>query len=365
MIELSGCYDNISQRVACSYIRSMAELDVAGMDGSTADSARDLHAFFQAFYQRLYDAPAEFGLSTAPDDCITGSEPNGTERKAELLRKLKKPREAMVAGIEFLMLAGSKGQLSADGCSLALGLDDYSAYLGNSRSKKQFLKGFSGAGLAVIEGAEGVVLTSARFPRMFPALKALAEAGSQAADPRVGQISFAHCDFRVLDPAFKLSPRELYRVFNPQDYERVARLDAYFIARGYKPTLQVNSGFEWCVDYQGRRSVKGSPLMRIGYSERLQRPMQVSIKCASSKRILPLLPQQSRALQEDFSRRVFNCNGDACGWCKTRPHLGPSVYEFDGVTRTICWFSNQDIRELNDETEALIHEYAELHEALG
>jgi hypothetical protein len=362
MIELKGHFDTISQRVVCSYIRSLAELSVAGLDESMAGSARDLHAFFGAFYQRLFDAPAEFGLPTAPDDCITGEEKNGTEKKAELNRKLSKPREMLGAGLDFLMLAGQKGRLTEDGLCLAMAPVEIETFVQKSRNKKQFLKGFGGVGLEISEAG---IFRCSNHPAMFPALKALAEACAQCKDERLGKYNFGRCDFRALDPNYKPSPQDLFHVFNPPDFEHAARLDAYFTARGYKAIFQVNNFFEWEIQYQGKRQIKGSPLARIGYSERFRNALRLGVKCASTDRLLPLLPQQPRSLQEDFSRRVFNCNGDACGWCKTRPHLGPSVYEFDGVQRTICWFSNQDIAELNDETEELIHQYAEMHEQLG
>jgi hypothetical protein len=376
MIELNGSFENISQRAICSYIRQVAELILVVPEGLTPQqeqameaSERDLHAFFQAFYQRMFDAPAEFGLPTTPDDCITGEEKNGTEKKAEMNRKLEKPRDMIRAGIEFLMLAGQKGRLAEDGCisgrSLALDLSEYSGFVQKSKNKKQFFKGFPGAGLEMTESGETLTLTCPRFPAMFLALKTLAEACAQSPDPRLARYNFGRCDFRALDPHFHLSALDLFRVFNLPDYERAARLDAYFSERGYKPIFQIYENFGWEVQYQGKRSAKGSPLLRIEYSERFKIPLRVNIKCASSDRLLPLLPQQPRFLQEDFSRRVFNCGGDSCGWCKSRKNLGPSVYEFDGVQRTICWFSNQDMAELNDDTEQLIHQYAEMHEALG
>ena len=145
----------------------------------------------------------------------------------------------------------------------------------------------------------------------------------------------------------------------------MAQLHEFFLGLGYKPEFKIYGIFGWEVQYQGKRQIKASPLLRIEYSERYQNPLQLGIKCVSSNRLTPFIPQASELLQQDFARRVYRCNGDKCGWCKNRKGMGPSDFEFGGEKRTICWYVPSDFEEINDDTPRLIQEYALLHEKLA
>ncbi len=378
-------FNSIAQREAYSYVRSLAAVELpAAVDMPGADaSQRDLRAFFEAFYAALYESPAQFGLPELEDDCISAADEgqNRTKKLAELNRKLQKPRETIIAALELLMQAGYKGQLAADPTTgeqiLLLDAGDYLAILKENKIKKPFLSGLAGVGLAVTEFGECVALRSSRFPAMLPALKALATACTQAAacaqaadTADVARVNLAHfnfsrCDFRALDPNFHPSPLDLYRAFPPDDYARVARLHEYFTAAGYKPLFAIYAHFNWDIQYQGRRAVKGSPFLSIQYSERFENPLRVQMKCASGNRIAPLIARQPRELQVDFLKRSNTCNGDACNWCATRKHLGPSQIEVDGTHKTICWYVNPNIEPLTDDAVTLIQQYAAMHEELG
>ena len=119
------------------------------------------------------------------------------------------------------------------------------------------------------------------------------------------------------------------------------------------------------VKYQGRRQVKSSPLYQVEYSERFLNPLRVFIKCASNNRIAALIPHQSKALEDDFFQRAYPCQGTKCDWCKNKKNMGPSQYEYEGEVKTICWYSNPDIPELNAEAVDLIQQYALMHEELA
>jgi hypothetical protein len=41
------------------------------------------------------------------------------------------------------------------------------------------------------------------------------------------------------------------------------------------------------------------------------------------------------------------------------------VVEYKGERRTICWYINPDVRELNDSQVDLIQQYALMHETLN
>ncbi len=362
-IALGQAFENISQRVVVSYLDHLADLQVvlpASAPPGLEQSERDLHAFFEAFYTRLFNDPASFGLPL-DEDAYVMSDRHGTNEKAEITKKVKKARDLMELGMGFLMQAGVKGRLR--GGELLLDEAVVNDYAGKSKAKKQFLKGLEAVGLAIMPEGEGVVLRSERFPAMMPAFKMLAEAC--APQGRTGELNFGRCDFRALNPGYEPEAMDLYRVFNPADFQRVAELHAYLAQLNYKPVYQYYGMSGWEVKYQGSRAKKGTPLVQIEYSERYLNQLRIFIKCAASNRIIPLLADRPLFLQEDFNRRANHCNGDKCNWCANKKSLGPTEWTFKGETRTICWYTNPDIHVVDDTTVDLVKEYVSLHEALG
>jgi hypothetical protein len=377
--QLNTVFDNLSQRVACSYCRSLAEFIPVMPAGLSEQeqremeaSQRDLHAFFKNLYEVIYQDPAVFGLPVTGGDIYIKNDGSETQQqKQEVNRKLQKPRDRINEGLDFLILAGLKGRLAEDGGSLLLDNAEYAGYLQKSRTSKQFLKGLPAAGLAINEAGEKMLLSSEFYPALWPALQAMAAAYAQAADGAeqkekdLARFNFARCDFRSLVKGYRPIALDLYRIFNPEDCARVSELHAYFTKLDYKPVYQIYGINGWEVQYQGKKQIKASPLLRIEYQERFRQPLRVGIKCASTERIVKLLAKQPHFLQEDFNRRANKCNGDACGWCKNRKNLGPSTLVFDGQERTICWYSNPDFKEINDDSVSVIKQYALMHEELA
>ncbi len=87
------------------------------------------------------------------------------------------------------------------------------------------------------------------------------------------------------------------------------------------------------------------------------------MKLASAGRIIPLLYQQPRRLQEDFFHRSTPCGN--CGWCDNNKTLGPSYFEFDGIQKKVCWYTVGEMGQVNPEKVKLIEEYALMHEQLA
>jgi hypothetical protein len=367
MTESIKKFDFISQRAVHSYLKSLAPLQVVIPEGAASTEAdeikasqKDLHAFYQALYQAMMDDPASFGLSTTPDDGLSDHEENMTQRKQELNLKLKKPRELISKALEFLTLAGLKDSLTEQG--LELPKVDYAAFVGKSKPLKTMLAGMEGAGLAIDLQAGSVLLSSDRFPKMFLALKSLAQACAANSDVKDGRFNFARCDFRVHQPGYKVQPLDIYRVFPGADYAILEELHRFFTDRGYKVDVNNNDVHGWEVTYQGEKKIKASPLFEVHYSERFFTPLRLFIKCASSGRIVPVLEQQPEFLQEDFRKRVIRC-GD-CGWCKNSKILGPTEYTYQGETFTICWYTFPDILDVGPDTVRLVQQYALMHEGL-
>ena len=199
---------------------------------------------------------------------------------------------------------------------------------------------------------------------MLAAMKPLALSCAAYKNERIGKFLFARCDFKALAPGYEPDVLELYRISGPEEFAQVASLHGFFNAKGYHFNLEVGGPFAWVVKYQGNKKIKATPLFQIEYDDRRANPLKMNIKCASTNRIVNLLPNQPQFLQDDFMRRVYNCNGDKCGWCRNQKNLGPSHIQYDGEERVVCWFSNGDILKIDEGTIKLVQQYALMHDQL-
>jgi hypothetical protein len=368
--DLGGGFSNISQRAAFSYLRAFSAFNSVLPEGldpqqqcAMEESQRQLHRFFQDWLEKLVQSPQLFGLPEAPDDFVVEDGSVNTQKKQELNRKLKKSREGIQKGLEFLRMAGQEGVL--DGQNLVLEPDPYHAWLKKAKTVRKFLNGLEESGLAVQDTGDQIIISSAIYPAMMPALKTLAQSCAEAVYGSLGLFHFGRCDFNAIRPGYIPDALDLYRVFDASDYERVARLHDFFTGLNFKLVYQIQDVSQWVVKYQGNRKVKASPLYQVGYDERQKLPMQVQIKCASANRIVPLMARQSDELQADFFQRAYPCRGADCGWCRNQKKLGPSVLEYHGTKKVVCWYSNSDVRKLDEESERLIRQYALMHEELA
>ena len=363
-------FENSAQRVVYAYLTSLAACQaqvsaspVSSTPRELEDSANQLRLFLQGLYENLYLSPEAFGLPVSPDMCIQGDENDPKQFKQDVKKHLDKPKTLIERGMDFLLLVGAAGVLNDS--TLLVDQETYARIVKDCKLKKPFLRGFAEAGLSISDIGEQVKINSAVYPAMFPAYKSLAGACRLYADPKLGRFHFARGDLRALDGEFTPSALELYAIFDPIDFERLSRLHSFFTDLNYKPVFQIYGIYGWEVQYQGPAKIKSSPLVRVEYAQRYKVLLQVFIKCASVNRILDLVYQQPRFLQDDFSHRVIDCNGDACGWCHDKKGLGPSAFTFDGRTRSICWYHYPGIPELNEDSLRLIQQYARMHESLA
>jgi hypothetical protein len=362
-------YHSSPQRMAHIYVAALTPFlpvippeTAPEQQAALAASERDLHAFLQSLYAALYQSPQQFGLPLSPDMYIVGDEPNPKQFKQAVKQHLDKPKALIEQGMDFLLFLGARGSLN--GSALLFTTEEYEAILRESKVKKPFLGGLAGLGLVIFKQAAAVAVSCANQPDMLPALRLLAQACAQYQDVRLGKFNFARADFRALDGQFAPSALDLYPIFEPADCDRLTRLHHFMAEHDYHPEIQYYgmSGFE--VQYQGPKKIKASPLLRVMYSYRHLDPLQVDIKCVSVNRAIPLVLKQPRFLQEDFSRRLNNCNGDKCNWCQDKKGLGPSVFEFDGVKRTVCWYHNPDIAVFDEDALRLVQQYTCMHDEL-
>jgi hypothetical protein len=367
--EPGPAFENISQRVVSSYQRQLGDGDPV-IPGHLSPSEqhdmqvaqRDLDGFFRAFYQCAYDHPEVFGLPLAEDVCV--EEGDGKEAKQDVTKKIKKPRVKMAYGIDFLYFVGQQGALVNR--HLRLDKEDYASFFAKSpRVKRKFIDGMQKVGLTVSEQDDAMVVGNTHYPNMMLALKALAEACGQRADVRMGKYLFARCDFRALEPDYQPDVLDMLRtVISPSAYEHVVELHHALVEMAYVPILRIGGVFEWRVQYQGKRAIKASPFFELEYDERQKRQLVMRVKCASTNRLVPLISQQPTFLQRDFFRYANNCGGSKCGWCKTRKGMGPSVLEYGGDKKTICWYMQRRFAGVDGEAVDLIKHYALLHGAL-
>ena len=350
-------FQSISQRVVHPYRQQLT----AFVPESANGAQRDLHAFFEALYASLYDDPAAFGLPVTEDVYVDKGDDK--DRKKKVAAQVRKVRVKLVHAIDFLWLLAVKGS-PVDG-ELQLSAEDYGGFLAKGpRVKRKMLKGMEGVGLALSEADGGVTVESPVYPAMMPTLKELGEACAQIEDERLAKFLFARCDFRALDPAYEPEPLDMLRAsLPPTEYDQAVVLHRHLGEIAYAPKLRVGDAGEWQVQYQGRRAVKSTPLFEFDYDGRKKHQLEMQVKAAAANRLVPLLPQQPASLQADFFQHAHNCGG--CGWCKTRKSLGPSVLEYEGEKRTICWYIRRRFAELDAAAVDLVMEYAQLHEDLA
>jgi hypothetical protein len=325
-------------------------------------SQRELGAFFRALYQCAYDHPTTFGLPTVDDVYV--DQGDSKEKKQDVARQTKKPRDKMVHAVDFLYHIGRQGMYGDR--QLRLAKEDYDAFFAKSpRVKQKLVKGMQSVGLTVSEQADAVVVANEHYPHMMLALKPLAEACAQRDDNRLSTFLFAHCDLRALDANYEPDPLDMLQaVLSPAEYERAVEVHHTLVEMAYKPSIDIGGVHSWRIRYQGNRAIKGTALVEFEYDERQRHPLLTRVRCVSTNRLVPLLAQQSPVLQQDFYRHAHSCGAPKCSWCKTRKALGPSVLEYGGEKRTICWYMQRRFTEVNGEAVTLVKHYALLHEAL-
>jgi hypothetical protein len=362
-------FENISQRVVFSHQRQMPEFDPVLPDSLSPSEQRDLYvaqqeldAFFRALYQSIYDHPETFGLPTAEDVYVDRGDDK--EQKQAVARQVKKPRDKMVHGVDFLYHVAQRGT-PVEG-QLRLGKDEYDSFFAKRpRVKQKLVRGMLTVGLDVSEQNDAVLVSNTRYPHMMPALQALAQACALRDDERLGTWLFARCDLRALDAGYQPDILEtLQTALSPAELEHAIELHHALTEMAYKPTLEIGGVHNWRVRYQGKRKIKATPLFEYEYDEREKHPLRLRVKCVATNRLVPLLAQQPALLQQDFFRHAHNCGAPKCSWCKTRKGLNPSVLKYAGERRTICWWMQRHFTELDHQAVDLVRQYALLHEML-
>lgn len=356
-MEPLGPYSSIAQRAVHTYIRALTHC-VPSQAGQRA-----LYQFFQNLYAALYAHPEQFGLPITPDGWYTAGQTDDTNTKSDLKKRMKRPKEIIASGLAFLRLLGREGTLQGD--ALVLPAAVVNEFVKRNKAARVFLNGLALVGLRVeCDGAAATVVHTAS-PAMLLALNELALACDTFADPNLGAFHFARCDFRALDAAFQADAADLYAFFDADDCAHALEMHQFFVSKGYKVIIKIHDVSMWVVQYQGKREIKSSPLYQVDFDERHATPMMVQIKAASTNRLVPVLADEPRWLQEDFYRRAYRCNGSKCDWCRNKTTLGPTTIEHDGKVEVLCWYSNPTVPQLNENSMELIRQYARVHEKLA
>ena len=321
-----------------------------------------LRQFFSELYQALYDHPESFGFKLQPDDYLIENEEGEKEHKQSLARKMKKSQKVIKATLDFLMHLGVNGTLEGD--VLSMPKDDIAETAFRSRNQKQFFARMAELGMHITADDDRVAFHCEHTPEMMAALQALAKACAEHKERRAGLCNFWRCDFNAIETPDYIPPvEELYTLFRQEDQVRLLELHAYFTEHGYRPSAEIYEA-TMIIKYQGDRKVKSTPLYQLDWDDRYQNPLRVEVKSASTVRLKDLIPLQSEVLQADFSKRVYPCQGDKCGWCYDKKALGPSKVSFNGETRVVCWYSYPMIYPFTDESVPLIKEYEQMHAQL-
>ena len=169
----NGIFATTSQRVASTYQRMLSEYCPLITDDCSEAEQRDLHAFFQTLYQTLFNVPEAFGLPAAKDIYLIADHAKEGPNKTDVKKLLDKQRKLVEDGLNFLRIAAREGQI--DGQTLVLTAGSEATHFLKKKPGKAWVNGMERAGLIVSQTSEVVILSNARFPKMMPALKLLAE----------------------------------------------------------------------------------------------------------------------------------------------------------------------------------------------
>jgi hypothetical protein len=326
-------------------------------------SQAQLDAFFRAFYQSVHDHPEWFGLPLTAD--VHMDIGDSKEQKRDVTKTVKKARDKLRMGVEYLSHIAQQGTCTEGQLRLAQG--DYASFFAKSpRVKQKLVRGMGEVGLVVTEQDGAMLIGNSQHPHMMLALKTLAEACAKRDDTKLGAFLFARCDLRALDAEFEPDALDLLRTaLSPTEFQRAVELHRSLAEMVYVPALDIDGVHGWRIQYQGKRAIKTTPFFEFEYDERQKHQLLMRVKCASTNRLVSLLDQQPACLQQDFFQYAHNCGAPKCSWCKTRKSLGPSVLEQDGTRKTICWWMQRHFTEMDSQTVDLVKQYAQLHEALA
>jgi hypothetical protein len=368
--EMSGNYDefsldNISQRVVDTYRRALTPFGtvtpcIKDVHTEVAESYRQLHRFFVALYDSMYDNPSQYGLPITPDDYLENHK-KSSDRKKRLNRRLAQPRKRVAATVDLLRNLGLKGEL--EGEKLRISTSKYQTILDVApRILRKCVSGLDGVGLVLQDRQNHMYIGNTQYPRMMAALIRLARAQESRKEERLRSLYFARCDFRSLRNDFCLEAQDLVTYYGPVEREHIARLDEFMSMMNYSAEVADNLIDLWEVKYQGPRKIKGTPLVQIEYDERYRNPQLVYVKCASTHRLAHSFADQPEYVRDDFRERVIDCND--CGWCEGKP-VSPATLVDNGVQRKLCWYSHSDLGAINERNMKLVRGYVRWHQELA
>jgi hypothetical protein len=166
-------------------------------------------------------------------------EGDSKEQKQDVTKKVKKARDKLAVGVEYLYHVGQQGT-PVEG-QLRLAQDDYASFFAKSpRVKQKLVKGMGEVGLTVTEQDGAMTIGNAHYPNMMPALKVLAKACAQRDNERIARFLFARCDFCALDVNYQPGMIDMLRtVLSPAECERAADLHHALLEMAYLPSVLI------------------------------------------------------------------------------------------------------------------------------
>lgn len=362
-------FTNLSQRVIASYRRTLVPKNVSEFSESSPfkklpDQYSALHDFLSELLDLMFRQPACFGLPETPD-LYAGIEQDGKKLKAsEIQPKFKKIRDTVAYFFDFLELIGPKGRLTGD--TLTLNLDEFSTFFKiKPKVKDKMLKGMA-AFLNVDK--EKAAVTFIRHPGAAAALVDLLGYQKPKTEKRkyeLWRFNFCRLDLQSISTNSSPDVKLLFKAFPENQMSIMNTIHEFFLEKEYKVVKRLYGDVSgWDFSYQGKRNKKSTPLLQIVYDERRISPFRIHIKCAAANRIVPVLENYSRELQNDFQERTYRCNGAKCGWCKGKKGMGPVVLKIGENKKTICWHTRSRVRLIDENTVNLVKEYELLHSEL-
>ncbi len=327
-------YESIAQRVVYSRVGVMPPFLPLDSVEVSYESQRQMYSFLRDVSTTLLEDPGRIGLQQKPDDSY--GDWDLQRSKPDLAVTLRSLRRRVDAFYLLLMEIGKVGTLREDCLFVPSGI---------LRIPAGRLAVLKTTGISSRAEPDGVVLTSVRYPDLFPAWKMLSQsAGTRKQkvnqDAAFGEQSYSLLVFThaAFDPSQPLALEIFHRMIGA--CPPLERLERYLSSQGYHyvDTWGNEMSMDWYKDY----GKKPEPLkaywaekthggFSIEYDYMRQRPFCFALRIPRFKDILARFDEMEGELQSFVLRQAKKCDG--CGYCTQTDKSGTRARQWAEVRK--------------------------------
>ena len=295
-------------------------------DPEMRESCAQYHAFLVDMLSDMYENADEYALPVmALEKFLDGKKINGMKQKFPSKTKaiLSQTRNAVGGYVILLYLLGNFGELQ--GGVLSVSAENAAAIKKRVNAPTSpipldvRLKALARVGLE----SDGYCFSSARYPKMFAAMCALAKKAAKTSG--FDYFAFTNAEFRNIDIKYKPTYIDYFNPLTARQREHAEILHNYAI--GNKLNCMINTF--WKVDYK----YKGTQVMCIGAEGDRERLLDIRVLGAYNWEDHALINNRLAGEPPEFQRHalrhIWGC--DAC----STSHLGRFVTIL-GKRRRVC-----------------------------